>query len=68
MQTAQPNKTMRLTADTVLNNLGLDPIAKVTLLTALMEATDLSLSDDLFRGEQSLLAIAQRISQKYEGS
>ena len=53
-------RSVALTPQTRLGELGLDSLAKVTLLTALMDATDRYLPDELFDDGQTLAEIAAR--------
>jgi|GEM_PF-2147394 len=53
---------MDLQPDTHLDDLGLDSISRVSLLTSLMDMADSYFPDSLFSGNPSLWQIAQRIS------
>lgn len=59
-------RTVDLQPETHLNELGLDSISQVALLTGLMEITDSYLPDNLFLGNPSLWEIAQCVSNNIE--
>lgn len=59
-------QSMDLKPDTRLDELGLDSISQVALLTGLMDATDSYFPDSLFLGNPSLGEIAQRVSDNIE--
>lgn len=59
-------QTMDLQPNTHLDELGLDSISLVALLTGLMDITNSYFPDSLFLGNPSLWEIAQRVSDKIE--
>lgn len=59
-------QTMDLQPDTHLDELGLDSISLVALLTSLMDMTDNYFPDSLFLGNPTLWEVAQRVSDNIE--
>lgn len=59
-------QTMALQPDTRLDELGLDSISQVVLLTGLMNMADSYFPDSLFLGNPSLREIARRVHENLD--